>query len=302
MGRIYNEDEIAKLLKRAAELEAERSVKGGSTLKQGLSLEELATIAADSGIDPELVARAAKEHESGSIDTPSDPIMEINSDEISCERWIEASPGKRVLDDLILELNHKFNTSDEDVTWWDKLWDDYSGKAKVRKTSSSVEWVHSDEHGSFTHRVLFQKRGVRFRIRVSKTVLWGFKWYGKSEINLFALPALLILTIGGAFAVNFTIFSSFFGALAGITAFAILYPSAIKISRWYLNKHQKMVVDLTEKLTEQTLQLIHDSKRNEQKDEGTKEIPIDIIEISSDSEDKDRENRTIKNNLRERSR
>lgn len=295
-GRIYNEEQIAKILKRAAELEAERSVAGDGSLKQGLTLDELTSIAAESGIDPELLNRAANEFETDSDPASNDFQTEITTKEISCERWINASPDDRVLDELVLELNHHFNTSDQDVTWWDKLWDDYSGKAKVRKTRSSLEWVYKGEHAEYTHRVLFQRRGERFRIRVSKKVSWGYEWHDKNNINLVAIPALLVLVIGGAFLGNMSLGDALIGSIIGAAAFGLLYPASIRFYNHYRAKHKKMVVDLTEKLTDHTYQLIRESGKKRSKEEPEK--TIDIIEVDNGSEKGSSQNPAIQNHLR----
>lgn len=297
-GRIYNEEEISRLLNRAAELEAERSVSGDKGFKNGLSLEELQQIASESGIDPELVRKAAKEFESsrlsGSADTPK---TTINSKEIVCERWLEAAPDRRILDELVLELNHMYNTSDQDVTWWDKLWDDYSGKAKVRKTASSLEWIHTGSDGNFTHRVLLQQRGDRFRIRVSKQVHWGFEWHEKGYLNLMAMPSLVVLTVVGAVMGNIMLNSALVGTGIGLGMFTLLYPFARIFSKSYVNKHRNMVVNTTETLADHTLQLVHERKKS-RTDQSEKNIPIEWIEVNSEDQQSSQSS-GLKNKLRE---
>jgi hypothetical protein len=293
--RIYNEKEVARLLNRAAEMETERSVSDQSGFKNGLSLDELTQIAADSGIDPELVRKAAQEFDtSRSGKTTEKPATAVSRKEISCERWLEITPDRYVLDELITELNHIFNTSDKDMSWWDKLWDDYTGKAKVRKTGSSVEWTHTSEDGNFTYRVLLQRRGNRFRIRVSKNVHWGFEWYEKSDINLFALPSLLILTAAGAVLGNITMFNPIAGAVIGVVLFAALWPLTLKFNKSYVNKHRRMVADTTDTLAEQALLLMRERKSNQSE---AKKVPIEWIEV--DSEDRQSsQSSELKNKLR----
>jgi len=50
-----------------------------------------------------------------------------------------------LLDDLITELNHRFGTSQDDINWWDRLWNDYTGKAVVNKTATSADWRYTDQ-------------------------------------------------------------------------------------------------------------------------------------------------------------
>ena len=56
--RRYTDDEVAQVLQRAADLDRDT---GSATLAKGLSLTELRDIAAEAGIDPVMVTRAASE-------------------------------------------------------------------------------------------------------------------------------------------------------------------------------------------------------------------------------------------------
>jgi hypothetical protein len=63
LPRLYDEKEVGKLLKRATELQREDPVRANPS--GGFSLEELEEIAAEAGIDPQHLRRAAAELESG---------------------------------------------------------------------------------------------------------------------------------------------------------------------------------------------------------------------------------------------
>ena len=63
LPRLYDEDEVGKLLKRATELQREDPASTAAT--GGLSLSELEEIAAEAGIDPRFLRRAAGEMASG---------------------------------------------------------------------------------------------------------------------------------------------------------------------------------------------------------------------------------------------
>ena len=62
-NRIYNEEEIASLLERTAQLQADDAT-ADKLSSQGLSLSELEGIASEAGLDPEYLHRAAIEIES----------------------------------------------------------------------------------------------------------------------------------------------------------------------------------------------------------------------------------------------
>jgi hypothetical protein len=297
--RIYNEDEVAKLLKRAAELETERSVSKEHGFKNGLSLEELAQIASESGIDPELVQKAANELESPpNKDSVTGNKTKVNRDEIVCERWIDSIPSSMVMDDLVTELNHMYGTSDSDISWWDKLWDDYSGKAKVRKTASSLEWIYTDEIGYYTTRVLMQKRGSKFRIRVSKRQLWGFEWNTNGISNITVLPSLVVLTVIGSVISNSALGTVWPGLLAAVGLTMVTFPLIKVLSRRFVDKHKNEVIETADALTEHALQLVAEDKKR-RPGSSTKSKPIDLIEIEIKEEDESDYSPSLKNNLRE---
>ncbi|MFU8860804.1 MAG: hypothetical protein ACNA8K_10290 [Cyclonatronaceae bacterium] len=63
--RVYSEEEVARLFRRAVELEADRSVARDDGAGAGLTISEIEQIAAEAGIDPELIQKAATELETG---------------------------------------------------------------------------------------------------------------------------------------------------------------------------------------------------------------------------------------------
>lgn len=64
--RLYDEKEVGKLLKRATEIQREEPVRAATS--GGLSLHELQEIAAEAGIDPRHLQRAAMEMDSGDLE------------------------------------------------------------------------------------------------------------------------------------------------------------------------------------------------------------------------------------------
>ncbi len=298
--RIYNEEEIAKLLKRAAELETERSISRDNGFKNGLSLNELAQIASESGIDPELVQRAADELDKADRNKPlPNQDARIKSNEIVCERWLNITPDSRTLDELVTELNHMYGTSDSDISWWDKLWDDYSGKAKVRKTTSSLEWIYTDEAGVYTTRVLFQNRGNKFRVRVSKRQIWGLDWDPSGAGFIVALPFLVVMIVIGAVAGNYALGTAWPGILAGIGLTLISIPFYNLYNKRHLKKHKNKVVETADELSQLAVQLAGERKRRES-ERTAKSKPADIIEIEIRDEDETSGNDSFKNKLRDR--
>ena len=70
--RRYTDEEVAGLLQRAADLDRDS---GPSTLAKGLSLTELRDIAAEAGIDPGMVTRAAAEISRGGTRPPTEVLF-----------------------------------------------------------------------------------------------------------------------------------------------------------------------------------------------------------------------------------
>jgi hypothetical protein len=283
--RVYSEEEVAQLIRRAVELEASRSVSRDGGIRSGLTITELEQVAAGAGIDPELIQRAAEEFDelSGKRSILSSDNTKIQRDEIVCEHWINAQPDIKVLDDLVTELNHRYGTSHEDVSWWNKLWDDYAGKAKLRRTPTTLEWQYMDEWQYYTTRVLFQIRGPKFRIRVSKRQKWGMNWRSEGFKYWLLIPLLATLTpIGGVLSFS-TIGFVWPGIISGILTSVLSLPVINYIQARSLNKHTSEVTDTANDLATLTLQLSDEIQVSE-KQQKKEEKDIKIIEIDPDTE------------------
>lgn len=285
--RIYTEEEVARLIRRAVELEAERSVSRENSARAGLSIAELEQIAAGSGIDPELIHQAANELERdlSEPDYGKKEKAKVKKNEIVCEHWINALPDSSMLDELVTELNHRFGTSEDDITWWDRLWDNYAGKAKVRKTSTSVEWHYTDEWEYYTTRVLLQKRGERFRIRVSKRQKWGMQWSYADNNYWLAIPILTVFTVvGGALGFGFlgTVWP---GIAAGVVLSFTTYPLIRIYNTRSINKHRDEVTDTADELAELAVQLLNEPVRKSRQNKESKSRIVDIEFIEEDEEE-----------------
>ncbi|WP_340104730.1 hypothetical protein [Rhodohalobacter sp. 8-1] len=303
---LYSEEEVARLIRRAVELESERTEQGSTSDKAGLTIQDLEKIAADSGIDPELMRRAAEElkEKNTSPNSQADNIEDnttISKSEIVAEHWIKATADERMLDNLILELNHRFGTSQEEITWWNELIGDYSGKALVNKTSTSVDWKYTDELELHTLRVLIQQRGEKLRIRVSKRQGWNLSW-NSDGLKIFSgvASAILFTTLG--IALSYAVMDSpWLGLLGGVALTALFVPLISKLSKNRLRKHRDEVTEIAENLVVQAKQLASEStsfkSANKTVNHDTSEIEIDTVSFSSESENRSSSGR-LRNNLR----
>jgi len=300
--RIYSEKEVAQLIRRAVQLEADRSVTGEKKHRDGLSINELEKVAAESGIDPELIKQAAKEFDENSASKPIiEEKIEVNRTEIFSEKWIKANIDDDMRDLLITELNHRFGTSEDDINWWDQLWDSYAGKAKIRKTSTSTEWNYTSEMELFTIRVLMQQRGEKFRIRVSKRQAWNLSWYTNiSHVFLSVLSTAILSLIGGGLGYYF-FESPFLGFLSGLGLSAILVPTTLWWGNYELNKHKNEVIEIADQLAEQATQMVSEDHftKKRSSDKKAQKPDLRVIEIRDDQEKESSSSGDLRNMLRE---
>jgi hypothetical protein len=282
--RVYSEQEVARLIRRAVELETERTKSGGAGSEEGLTIQDLEKIAAESGIDPELMHKAAEELDNPSASQNIEDITKINKSEIVAEHWIKADVNSHILENLIIELNHRFGTSQDDINWWDRLWNDYSGKAVVNRTATSADWRYTDEMEMYTTRVLMQQRGEKLRIRVSKRMAWNLSWKSEGLNVLFVVVSAILITTLSAVA-GFAIFDSpIIGLFGGLALSALIAPLYFRFSRRWLNKHKQEVTEIAENLVIQTKRF-----SSEMSDKGTQKTDshqsnIHEIEIETESE------------------
>lgn len=96
--RTFTEEEVAALFRRASELQAEQNSKGvqrGSAEKAGLTIDEVSAIAAEAGLDPDHVRRAAAEMNRSAI-VDQRGKSSVRDTEIFAERRVPVSIGERL--------------------------------------------------------------------------------------------------------------------------------------------------------------------------------------------------------------
>jgi len=293
-NRIFSEEEVQKLIKRAAELEAERSVSGKESGKNGLTIDELKDVASEAGLDPQLIDQAASE-----MDATAHGLKErvrVNREEIVSETWLDVQPDRETMDLLVTELNHIYGTTEE-LNWWDNLWGTHEGKAKVTRTSSTTEWNYKTEAGIYSTRVLMQRRGERFRIRASKRQIMDMEWDNVMNTLLLMVPVAVVLgVIGGVSS------SSIFGAggpgvLAGILLSLFSYPLMRYFTKRSIEKHKAEVKNTVRQLSELVLQSSHQKKSKSKASKRARSASE--IEIPEPPETSESETGKLRNSLRE---
>jgi hypothetical protein len=292
--RIFSEHEVQRLIRRAAELEAERSVTGRDSGKNGLTMDELKTVASEAGLDPHLIEKAALEMSNPSSEN-KEPVR-INREEITSETWIDAKPDRETMNLLVTELNHIYGTTDE-LNWWDNLWGTHEGKAKVTRTSTSTEWNYKTQAGMFSTRVLMQRRGDRFRIRVSKRQIMDLKWDNALNYLVILIPLAVIFAVIGGITSSNLFGVSWLGITAGMLVSMAGYPLVKSFINRSIDKHKAEVAITMRQLSDLILQSSIDSRKNDKTSE--KSPSASAIEINEEPQAAETDTGRLRNNLRE---
>jgi len=295
-NRIFSEDEVQQLIKRAAELEVERNVPGRSSQENGLTIDELKKIASETGLDPQLIEQAAAEMDTSGAKSKEKEQVRVNRKEIASETWLDCQPDKETTEALITELNHMYGTTDE-LNWWDNLWGTHEGKAKVTRTPSTTEWNYKTEAGAYSTRVLMQRRGERFRIRVSKRQIMDLEWNSAMNSLIFAIPLAVLLAVFGGIASSNLLGTEWPGITTGLLLSMLSYPLLRRFSKRSLEKHKAEVANTTRQLSDLVLQSTGYKKNEPSAKEQAKSTSE--IEIPDEPETEQTKHGKLRNNLRE---
>lgn len=225
MSRTYSEKEIAALLQRTAQLQAENA-EGQDGAREGLSLTELEAVARDAGLDPQFLHQAALElsHSGGRTLGKNRTRTHVRVD-----RVLPAELSEEEWEDVIFALRRRFESESLDMGGLGTM-----GKGKVEQIGRSREWRHTSYSGVQTS-VLFRPQEGGTRMEISQRV--GIS-STKVESWAYGLPfALFFAAITGAIAKSVLIGSA---AVIGWTAF--LVPLVYYLdSRWREKKHDALV-------------------------------------------------------------
>lgn len=292
--RIFNEDEVQKLIKRAAELEAERSVSRSGSTKNGLTIDELKAVASEAGLDPNLIEKAAFE-----LSDTSDELnvnVRVNREEIASEIWLDHHSDREVMDLLVTELNHIYGTTDE-LNWWNNLWGTHEGKAKVTRTTGTTEWNYKTEAGIYSTRVLMQQRGERLRFRVSKRQILNMEWDSPLYSLLFVIPVAVILAVIGGLSSSAIFGIAWPGIATGFILSLLGYPLMRYMTKRSVQKHKAEVKNTVRQLSDLVMQykgLNNSTRRDEFQTKSAAEI-----EIPDEPEASETQTGKLRNKLKE---
>ena len=196
--RQFDESEIGPILQRAAELQAGVATGAAS----GLTLTELQRLAAEVGIDPAMVERAAME----SVSQPVDPIIDERSTSILIDRTVDGALDEESWEDIVAGLRHYAKRS-----------------GAIKQRGSTMEWTCRSDAGGVTFSA--SRRGNQTRLR-----LMGDLSSGVQAAWAVALPILCVFGImagallfkhGANGAVAFAVSATIMGTAASATYFRV---------------------------------------------------------------------------------
>ena len=224
-NRTYSEKEIAALLERTAQLQAEQA-EDVDRHREGLSLSELEAIASDAGLDPQFLHRAALELEHAS----GKPLGKNKTNtHIRVDRVLPSDLSDEEWEDIIFVLRRRFDTESLDLSGLGTY-----GRGKVEQIGRSREWRHSSLSGVQTS-VLFRPHPDGTRLEISQLV--GFGGPKATAWGIGSPFALIFATIMGAIAKSLLI-----GATALVGWLVVLVPLIYYAdTRWREKKHNQLV-------------------------------------------------------------
>ncbi|WP_340104052.1 hypothetical protein [Rhodohalobacter sp. 8-1] len=308
----YSEKEVAKIFKRAAELESKQSQEFESIDgAPGLNLDELSQIAIDAGLDPENVRRAAGEL-SGDPQL-NNSISTVKDNEVIAEQWVDGDFTDDLADLVIADLNHRYNATHEKVNWMDNIMNDASldtdQQSKVKRTGKSFEWQKLSEMGTEDIRVLIQPRDDKIRIRVAKKNIYGTSFGNTDSITGF-LPYIPFIA---AFVTLFALPINYF--VNSIVAVAVFFGTKILISKnsdWIKKKFSDSKSNTEEKYRTEVESVARDlagligqpqkkSQAEAASEKETSSASLGDIEIEDAENETDRESNSARSRNRDRS-
>jgi len=309
----YSEKEVARIFKRAAELESKQSndfdsIEGGP----GLSLDELSQIAIDAGLDPKNVRRAAGEiSPSSESDNESTTVRE---NEIIAEQWVTGTFTDDVADLVVADLNHRYNTTHEKVNWMDNIMHDASietsQQSNVKRTGKSLEWKKLSEMGTEEIRVLIQPRDNQIRVRVAKQNLYGRNFEDTDSVSGFLpyIPYLAAIITLFALPINYLVNSIaaltvFFGTKYLISKNSGLIKKKFADSKSNkIQKYRSEVESVAQELAGLIGQPQKESNTESASDKNQPSSSLDDIELNDTGNEIDRTSKSAETRNRDRSR
>lgn len=222
----YTDQDIAAILKRAAELQA--TADRTADLRPGLTLKELEHVAADAGLDPRFVRQAAAERE-GTQRPSLRRASERNATHIFSERHVAGALTDESWEDVVLELRHRFDTD----LGASMMGSSHYGQSTTESFGRSREWRHTSLSGIET-RVMVRPREEVVDVRLSQRV--GLSGPTTEATMYGGVVALLLGLVVGAWTGSTGL---------GLATFVLAWVAAFPVIRyldlaWRAKKHTEL--------------------------------------------------------------
>ena len=222
--RTYSEQDVADIIARAAERQAARA---RTTERVGLTLDEIARLGADAGLDPEDLRAAAAEIDRGGLARQASHTDTT----VVVERWVEAPLTDTAWEDAVALLRDHAGPSAAAVVGG------HSG-GTVQQVGRAYEWTHTSGLGIQTTATV-SPRGDRTRVRISQLVglasprAEGIAYGGFLAVVVAVITAVVLGTAAGAAAPLVVL-----GTLAAFAAtVAVAVPGTTALDRrWRVRK------------------------------------------------------------------
>ncbi len=141
-SRLYSDQEISAILKRAGEMQAKES----PTESHGLSLKELQEIAAEVGLDPQIVAAAAAEMEHAGIVEKSAGFLGAPTS-LYVERVIPGEIDQALMPEVAAKIGEAFGMV-----------------GRSGQVGKSLEWTHTSERSNLQVTVMPHNGQTKVRV------------------------------------------------------------------------------------------------------------------------------------------
>lgn len=234
--RTYSEREVASIIERAVERQAEADRMEGAP---GLTLEEIEKLGQEAGIDPMHLRAAAQEV--GTKGRTFSGSSGMTRTHVHVERWIDGPLIEEAWEDTVDHLRQKFGAEMSTMMGM--------GSGGVQQVGQSHEWMHTSSLGVQT-RVTVSPRGDRTRLRITQLV--GLSSTRVEGLGYGAVVALLGAIGGGALSTSLIAegtFSAIVGVLLGfLITLAVAAPIITRLDTNWRAKKLRQLDDLADEL------------------------------------------------------
>ena len=234
--RTYSEREVAAIIERAVERQAEADQMEGDP---GLTLEEIERLGQEAGIDPAHLRAAAQEV--GAKGRTFAGSSGMTRTHVHVERWVDGPLIEEAWEDTVAYLRQHFGAEMNAMMGM-------AGR-EVQQVGQSHEWTHTSGLGVQT-RVTVSPRGDRTRLRITQLV--GLSSTRVEGLGYGAIVALLGALAGGALSTSLIAegtFSAIVGVILGfILTLAVAAPVITRMDAAWRAKKLRQLDDLADEL------------------------------------------------------